>query len=96
MEALPFGRFAALVPEFEVKDLPLGRTHDDDDDDSLFMLEFTLRLHNINATLRGFYFKFFVICVKITFTSQRFQFITIHILLEIKELCLILLAFVST
>ena len=27
------GRIAALVPEFAVKDLPLGRTHDDDDDD---------------------------------------------------------------
>ena len=26
MEALPFGRIAALVPEFAVKDLPLGRT----------------------------------------------------------------------
>ena len=24
---------ATLVPEFAVKDLPLGRTHDDDDDD---------------------------------------------------------------
>ena len=26
MEDLPFGRIAALVPEFAVKDLPLGRT----------------------------------------------------------------------
>ena len=26
MENLPFGRIAALVPEFAVKDLPLGRT----------------------------------------------------------------------
>ena len=26
MEDLPLGRFAALVPEFAVKDLPLGRT----------------------------------------------------------------------
>ena len=41
MEYLPLGRIAALVPEFAVKDLPLGRTlinnnnddHDDDDDD---------------------------------------------------------------
>ena len=33
MEDLPLGRIAALVPEFAVKDLPLGRTHDDDDDD---------------------------------------------------------------
>ena len=31
--SLPLGRIAALVPEFAVKDLPLGRTHDDDDDD---------------------------------------------------------------
>ena len=30
MEDLPLGRIAALVPEFAVKDLPLGRTHDDD------------------------------------------------------------------
>ena len=29
MEDLPLGRIAALVPEFAVKDLPLGRTHDD-------------------------------------------------------------------
>ena len=26
MEHLPLGRIAALVPEFAVKDLPLGRT----------------------------------------------------------------------
>ena len=26
MEELPLGRIAALVPEFAVKDLPLGRT----------------------------------------------------------------------
>ena len=26
MEDLPLGRIAALVPEFSVKDLPLGRT----------------------------------------------------------------------
>ena len=26
MEDLPMGRIAALVPEFAVKDLPLGRT----------------------------------------------------------------------
>ena len=32
MENLPLGRIAALVPEFAVKDLPLGRTHDDDDE----------------------------------------------------------------
>ena len=31
MEDLPLGRIAALVPEFAVKDLPLGRTHDDHD-----------------------------------------------------------------
>ena len=29
------GRIAALVPEFAVKDMPLGRTHDDDDDDDV-------------------------------------------------------------
>ena len=34
MEDLPLGRIAALVPEFAVKDLPLGRSHDDDDDDN--------------------------------------------------------------
>ena len=28
MEDLPVGRTAALVPEFAVTDLPLGRTHD--------------------------------------------------------------------
>ena len=33
MEDLPLGRIAALVPEFDVKDLPLGRKHDGDDDD---------------------------------------------------------------
>ena len=32
MEDLPLGIIASLVPEFAVKDLPLGRTHDDDDD----------------------------------------------------------------
>ena len=32
MEDLPLGRIAALVPEFVVKDLLLGSTHDDDDD----------------------------------------------------------------
>ena len=26
MEDLPLGRIAALIPEFAVKDLPLGRT----------------------------------------------------------------------
>ena len=26
MDGVPFGRIAALVPEFAVKDLPLGRT----------------------------------------------------------------------
>ena len=30
MEDLPLGRIAALVPELGVKDLPLGKTHDDD------------------------------------------------------------------
>ena len=31
MEDLPLGRIVALMPEFAVKDLPLGRTHDGDD-----------------------------------------------------------------
>ena len=31
MEDLPFGRIAALVPEFAVKDLPFGENTDDDD-----------------------------------------------------------------
>ena len=35
MEDLPLGRIPALVPEFALKDLRLGRTHDDDDDDVL-------------------------------------------------------------
>ena len=39
MEDLPLGRIAALVPEFAVKDLPLGRTHDDDD---LYGVEYTV------------------------------------------------------
>ena len=33
MEHLALGRIAALVPEFAVKDLPLGQNTDDDDDD---------------------------------------------------------------
>ena len=33
MEDLPLGRIGALVPEYAVTDLPLGRTHDDDDYD---------------------------------------------------------------
>ena len=37
MEDLPLGRIAALVPEFAVKDLPLGRT--------LMMM----RIHSINC-----------------------------------------------
>ena len=31
MEGLPLGRTAALMPEFAVKDLPLCRTHNNDD-----------------------------------------------------------------
>ena len=42
MEDLPLGRIAALVPEFAVKDLPLGRTHDDDDDDYDTLVVFKL------------------------------------------------------
>ena len=36
MEDLPLGRIAALVPVFEVKDLPLGQNTDDDDDDDYY------------------------------------------------------------
>ena len=32
MEDLPLDGIAVLVPEFVVKDLPLGRTHDDNDE----------------------------------------------------------------
>ena len=32
MEDQPLGRIADMVPEFAVKDLPLGKTHDDYDD----------------------------------------------------------------
>ena len=32
MEDLHLSRISALVPEFSVTDLPLGRTQDDDDD----------------------------------------------------------------
>ena len=45
MENLLLGRIAALVPEFAVKDLPLGRTHDDGDDNDFvnrFLLLFIL------------------------------------------------------
>ena len=31
------GRIAALVPQLAVKDLPLGRTHDDDDDEGIIV-----------------------------------------------------------
>ena len=30
MKDLPLGTIVGLVPEFAVKDLPLGRTHDDE------------------------------------------------------------------
>ena len=32
MEDLPFGRIAALVPDFAVKNLPFGQNTDDDDE----------------------------------------------------------------
>ena len=52
MEDLPLGRIAALVPEFAVKDLPLGRTHDDDDDDDdVGNIE---RMRNINHGIKTF------------------------------------------
>ena len=43
MEDLPLGRIATLEPEFAVKDLPLGRTHDDDDD-TIFFISYDLAL----------------------------------------------------
>ena len=44
MEDLPFGIIVALVPQFAVKDLPLGRTHDDDDDqNNLFIVKSILK-----------------------------------------------------
>ena len=46
MENLPLGRIAALVPKSAVKDLPLGRTHDDDDDD-VFVCEYKFMSGNI-------------------------------------------------
>ena len=51
MEDLPLGRISALVPEFAVKDLPLGKTHDNDDDDdndgdySLYTIFFTMNFN---------------------------------------------------
>ena len=36
VEDMLLGRIAALVPEFAVKNLPLDRTHDDDDDLDLY------------------------------------------------------------
>ena len=36
MEDLPSSRTAALIPEFAVKDLLLGRLLDDDDDDDKY------------------------------------------------------------
>ena len=35
----PLGRTAALVPEFAVKDLPLGRTSNDEDDDDSIIID---------------------------------------------------------
>ena len=42
-----WAEFAALVPEFAVKDLPLGRTHDDDDDDD----EILTHVHKGDVTI---------------------------------------------
>ena len=44
MEDLPLGRISALVSEFAVKDLPMGRTHDDDDDDDKRLLDSYLKI----------------------------------------------------
>ena len=38
MEDLPLGRIASLMPEFAVKDLPLGQNSDDDDDDIIIII----------------------------------------------------------
>ena len=43
MEDLPLGRIAALVPEFAVKELPLGRT---------LMISLTLCSYNTKRILR--------------------------------------------
>ena len=51
MEDLPLGRIAALVPEFVVKDLSLGRTHDDDDDEHNDVSMLCGRDHEINHVL---------------------------------------------
>ena len=47
MENLPFGRIGALVPEFAVKDLPLGTT--------LLMIMMVMCMRNINAELSVIY-----------------------------------------
>ena len=51
MEDLPLGRIAALVPEFPVKDLPLGRTHDYDDDEQSYKLKSLKLLKKNNLIL---------------------------------------------
>ena len=47
MEDLSLGTIAALVPECAVKDLPLGRTHDDDDEskNTSWLFEFFAFIH---------------------------------------------------
>ena len=66
MEDLPLGRIAALVPEFAVKDLPLGRTHDGDDYDSVFNF---LRLSFVFVTVTPRYVNFS------TFSNYKFPII---------------------
>ena len=47
MEDLPLGRIGALVPEFLVKDLPLGRT---------LMIFFTITFKDSHILILSFYF----------------------------------------
>ena len=56
MKDLPLVRIAALVPEFAVKDLPLGRTHDDDDDDDLYTVIYGLLVFRNRRLLKTFRF----------------------------------------
>ena len=50
MEDLPLGRIAALVPEFAVKDLPLGRTI------IMMMISYGTKLANFTKKNMQYYF----------------------------------------
>ena len=54
MEDLPFARIADLMPEFAVKDLHLGRTHDDDDVKEN-QVDISSGLRNIQISWETFY-----------------------------------------